>query len=238
MSRLHLLPAALAVPLALLLFSACGRGEKPRGKTATPAADKAHASCPCGGVGCLCTDADCKCSATSSLCYASLRPFPEKFPRRSHLPDLREVEASGPISNSLFSAGRDLVYVDDDRVWWESDNDGETDDECDHSMHRDTELPFRRLVELCVASNATLRVQEAYRPSGIHATLSLHKEGRALDLTCPMLDPDNPNPEKPTPKSLEILAKFAWAAGFDWVLYECPRNSGPHIHASVKRKEN
>jgi hypothetical protein len=164
-----------------------------------------------------------------------VRPFPDKFPRRTHLPDMKEAEASGAVSNSLFSAGRDLVFVEDDRVWWESDNDGEEDDECDHSMHRAMVLPFRRLVELCVASNATLRVQEAYRPSGIHSTLSLHKEGRALDLTCPTLDPDCPNPEKPTQKSLEMLSKLAWAAGFDWVYYECPKNSGPHVHASVRR---
>lgn len=164
-----------------------------------------------------------------------VRPFPESFPRRTHMPDIKECEASGGISNSLFSAGRDLVFVDDPRVWWESDNDGEDDDECDHSMHRAMELPFRRLAEMCAASNATLRVQESYRASGIHSTLSLHKEGRAIDLTCPTLDPDCPNPEKPTFKSLEILAKMAWAAGFDWVYFEVPRSSGPHIHASVRR---
>lgn len=166
-----------------------------------------------------------------------VRPFPDSFPRRSCMPDIKEAEASGGISNSLFSAGRDLVFVDDSRVWWESDVDGEDDDECDHSMHRAMELPFRRLVEMCVASNATLRVQEAYRATGIHSSRSLHKEGRAIDITCPTLDPDCPNPEKPTHKSLEILAKMAWAAGFDWVYYEVPRNSGPHVHASVKRDD-
>lgn len=167
--------------------------------------------------------------------YAPVRPFPEKFPRRSCMPDMRESEASGPISNSVFSAGRDLVYVVDDRVWWESDNDGESDDECDHTMHYAMELPFRRLVEMCVASNATLRVQEAYRATGVHASRSLHKEGRALDLTCPELDPDNPSDRLSSIKSLEILAKMAWAAGFDWVYNEWPRGGGPHIHASIKR---
>lgn len=163
-----------------------------------------------------------------------IRPFPDKFPRRTYMPNMRESEASGLCSPSSFSAGRDLVFVDDPRVWWESEHDGNTDDECDHSMHRDMELPFRRLVELCAASNATLRVQETYRASGIHSRQSTHKEGRGLDITCPMLDPNNPNPERPTPKSLEILAKLTWAAGFDWVYYECPKNSGPHIHASVR----
>ncbi len=171
-----------------------------------------------------------------------LRPFPASFPRRSCMPDVRESEACGSISNSLFSPGRDLVFVDDPRVWWESEFDGETDDECDHTMHRSIEAPFRRLVELVCASNATLRVQECYRATGIHSGASLHKEGRALDLTCPDLDPSVPktsptNPDQvlPTALSLEILAKLCWAAGFDWVYYEVPRNSGAHLHVSMRR---
>ena len=171
-----------------------------------------------------------------------MRPFPEKFPRRSCMPDVKESEASGAISNSTFSPGRDLVYVDDPRVWWESDFDGETDDEDDHSMHRALEPAFRRLVELVAMSNATLRVQEAYRPATIHSAQSLHKEGRALDLTCPDLDPSVPktNPRDgkqviPSQLSLEILAKLCWAAGFDWVYYEVPRSSGAHLHVSVRR---
>ena len=171
-----------------------------------------------------------------------VRPFPDKFPRRSTMPDMKESEASGAISNSTFSPGRDLVYVDDPRVWWESDFDGESDDEDDHSMHRAMEPAFRRLVELVAMSNATLRVQEAYRPSSIHSTLSLHKEGRALDLTCPDLDPSVPKTDPrdgkqvlPSQLSLEILAKLCWAAGFDWVYYEVPKNSGAHLHVSVRR---
>lgn len=171
-----------------------------------------------------------------------VRPFPDKFPRRACMPNVKESEACGPNVKSTFSAGRDLIYVDDPRVWWESDFDGETDDEDDHSMHKSIEPAFRRLVELVAMSNATLRVQEAYRPDSIHAVNSLHKEGRALDLTCPDLDPSIPktNPKDPkqvipTPQSLEILAKLCWAAGFDWVLYEVPKNNGVHIHASVKR---
>ena len=171
-----------------------------------------------------------------------VRPFPEKFPRRSCMPDMKESDASGAISNSAFSPGRDLVYVDDPRAWWESDFDGETDDEDDHSMHRALEPAFRRLVELVAMSNATLRVQEAYRPATIHSAQSLHKEGRALDLTCPDLDPSVPktNPRDgkqviPSQLSLEILAKLCWAAGFDWVYYEVPRSSGAHLHVSVRR---
>ena len=171
-----------------------------------------------------------------------IRPFPAKFPRRACMPDMKESEACGAISNSIFSPGRDLVYVDDPRVWWESDFDGETDDEDDHSMHYAIVPAFRRLVELVAMSNATLRVQEAYRPASIHSTLSLHKEGRALDLTCPDLDPSVPKTSPrdgkqviPSQLSLEILAKLCWAAGFDWVYYEVPKSSGAHLHVSVRR---
>ena len=171
-----------------------------------------------------------------------IRPFPAKFQRRSSMPDMKESEACGAISNSVFSPGRDLVYVDDPRVWWESDFDGETDDEDDHSMHYAIVPAFRRLVELVAMSNATLRVQEAYRPTSIHSSLSLHKEGRALDLTCPDLDPAMPKASPrdgtqvlPSALSLEILAKLCWAAGFDWVYYEVPKSSGAHLHVSVRR---
>ncbi len=163
-----------------------------------------------------------------------VRAFPESFPKRSHMPDSPEKEVSGLNVPSHFSAGRDLVYIDDPRVWWESDTDEENDDECDHTMHRDMVLPFKRLVELCAASNATLRVQEAYRASGTHKSNSLHKQGRALDITCPTLDPDNESDRISTQKSLEMLAKLAWAAGFDWVYNEWPRGGGPHVHASVR----
>ncbi len=162
-----------------------------------------------------------------------VRPAPEKFKRDSYLPAKRESEASGAITNSDFSAGRDLVYVADERVWWESDNDGDTDDECDHSMHVVMEIPFRRLANLVVAAGWQLRVQEAYRATGIHASKSLHKEGRALDLTV-----DNLGDVKLTPfekiAAYEALAKMVWQAGFDWVYYENSAGGGPHIHASVK----
>ena len=68
------------------------------------------------------------------------------------MPDAKECDISGSITNNDFSAGRDLVYVDDPRVWWESDNDGDDDDECDHSMNAVIEIPFRRLVNLVTAA--------------------------------------------------------------------------------------
>lgn len=162
-----------------------------------------------------------------------VRDAPEKFPRDTYLPKMKEGEASGGIKPQGFSAGRDLIYVDDPRVWWESDHDGDTDDECDHTMHKSMEEPFRRLVNLCEKAGWQLRVQETYRPDGIHATKSLHKEGRAIDITVdkePKLTPF----EKIA--AYEELAKLAWQAGFDWVYYEYRRGSGPHVHASVKRE--
>ncbi len=165
--------------------------------------------------------------------FKPVREAPERFKRDSYFPAKRESEASGAIIDSDFSAGRDLVYVDDARVWWESDNDGDTDDECDHSMHVVIEIPFRRLVNLVEATGWQLRVQEAYRATGTHSRKSLHKQGRALDLTV-----DNFGEVKLTPfekiAAYEKLAKLAWQAGFDWVYYENSAGGGPHIHASVK----
>ena len=162
-----------------------------------------------------------------------VRQAPKSFKRDTTMPRSGEGDASGSITNGEFSAGRDLVYVDDERVWWESDNDGVSDDECDHSMHAAMEIPFRRLVNLVSAAGWQLRVQEAYRATGTHADRSLHKEGRALDITV-----DRPVGEKLTPfekiAAYEELAKLAWQAGFDWVYYENSRGTGPHVHASVR----
>ncbi len=152
---------------------------------------------------------------------ASLRSIPSRFPANTHLPPKPEGEVSGSRDPELFSPGRDLVYVDDPRVFWESDSD-ENDDECDHSMHRAMEGPFRVLVDMVNDEGGTLEVQDAYRASGIHNNRSLHKEGRALDLTCDEL-------------GLERLAKLCWAAGFDWVYYEARGRGGAHVHCSVRR---
>jgi hypothetical protein len=150
-----------------------------------------------------------------------VRKIPSKFRRNTHLPKDPEGKVSGGIDPTLFSAGRDLVYVDDSRVYWESDND-KNDDECDHSMHKSMAAPLRLLIELVSARGGTLEVQDAYRPCGIHNKRSLHKEGRAVDLTCDEL-------------GLEKLACLAWGAGFDWVYYEASAKGGAHVHCSVKR---
>lgn len=150
-----------------------------------------------------------------------VRPIPTSFARDTHRPNIRESQASGSVNPELFSPGRDLVYVDDSRVWWESDND-KGDTECDHSVHRSVETPLRRLIELVDQREGILEVQDAYRASGVHNTKSLHKEGRAIDVTCDEL-------------GLEELSKLAWAAGFDWVYYEASSRGGAHVHVSVKR---
>ncbi len=162
-----------------------------------------------------------KVSVNKAVTYNPVRKIPKKFRRNTHLPPIPESKASGSIDPNLFSAGRDLVYVADDRVYWESDND-KNDDECDHSMHKSMEAPLRLLIELVYARGGTLEVQDAYRPCGIHNKRSLHKEGRAIDITCDEL-------------GLEKLACLAWGAGFDWVYYEASAKGGAHVHCSVKR---
>jgi hypothetical protein len=152
---------------------------------------------------------------------APVRTIPARFRANTHVPTASEGTTSGSVDPELFSAGRDLTYVDDDRVFWESDNDKE-DDECDHSMHESMEPPLRLLMELVHADGGTLEVHDAYRATGVHNTRSLHKEGRAIDLTCDEL-------------GLEKLARLCWAAGFDWVYYEAAAKGGAHVHCSVKR---
>lgn len=153
-----------------------------------------------------------------------LRAEPERFPADSYRPDIRESEASGSIDLGSFSPGRKLVYVDDPRVWWESDHDS-GDSEDDHTMHAAVEGPLRRLIDLVSAEGGTLKVQDAYRPTGIHNSRSLHKEGRAIDLTCDEL-------------GLERLAKLCWVAGFDWVYHEASSRGGSHVHCSMRRGTN
>jgi len=156
----------------------------------------------------------------SPVSLQAVRAEPDRFRPNTHMPSGSEGDVSGSIDLGSFSPGRDLVYIDDPRVWWESDHDG--GDEDDHSIHRSAEMPLRRLMELVSDNGGTLEVHDAYRPAGIHNKRSLHKEGRALDVTCDQF-------------SLEKLAKLCWAAGFDWVYYEANRRKGAHVHCSVRR---
>lgn len=149
-----------------------------------------------------------------------VREVPRRFPARTFLPKRREGLASISIDQVRFDPDRDLTEVHDDRVWWESEHDvGDTED--DHLVHRALEVPLRRLIELVSAEGGTLKVQDSYRDQGIHSSRSLHRQGRAVDLTCDEL-------------GLERLAQLAWAAGFDWVYYEAPQRGGHHVHASVR----
>ena len=152
---------------------------------------------------------------------APVREQPERFRPNTHRPDIREGEASGSVDLGSFSPGRDLTYLDDPRVWWESDND-KNDTEDDHTIHASLEAPLRRLIEMVSERGGILEVHDTYRPAGIHNPRSLHKEGRAVDVTCDEM-------------SLEDLARLCWAAGFDWVYHEAKAKGGPHIHCSVRR---
>ncbi|MCK5528041.1 MAG: hypothetical protein KAI74_00045 [Kiritimatiellae bacterium] len=150
-----------------------------------------------------------------------LRDKPKRFKPNTYKPNIKEQAASGSIDLATFSPGQSLVFVDDPRAWWESDND-RNDIEDDHSMHIAMEAPLRRLIDLVSERNATLKIQDSYRPAGVHNKKSLHKEGRAIDLTCDKL-------------GLEELAKLCWMAGFDWIFYEANSRGGAHVHCSVKR---
>lgn len=153
--------------------------------------------------------------------WAPVREAPTRFHRNTHMPATGEGVTSGSIDMDSFSPGRDLVYLTDARVWWESDND-EGDDEDDHTIHVAMREPLQRLIELAARQDAGIKVQDTYRPSGVHNPRSLHREGRALDVTSEQL-------------SLEELAKLCWQAGFDWVYYEHSAKGGPHVHCSVHR---
>ena len=153
-----------------------------------------------------------------------VRPAPATFPVDSNMPTGREVFASGPIDLATFNPDKDLVRFEDKRVWFESDN-KKNPEEDDHIIHRAMEVPLKRLVNLLEKKDAKakLKVHDAYRPTGIHLEKSLHREGRAIDLTSEKV-------------SLSELAKLAWQAGFDFVLYEKPgKSGGEHLHCSVKR---
>lgn len=146
-----------------------------------------------------------------------------KVAPRTHFPPRKELVVSGANDPELFRVEEDLVEYHDTTIWWESDHDGDWDTENDHLVHRDILPALIRLNALVLQEGATLKIQDAYREEGIHAPASLHREGRALDLTADGM-------------SLARLAQLAVQAGFDWVYYESPKGGGAHIHASVARK--
>ena len=155
-------------------------------------------------------------------CCELARTEPRHFPRGTHMPPFREDAISGVFNPSLFSPERDLVRIEDKSVWWESDAGAASQPEDDHLVHRAVEAPFVRLSALVRRSGGRLEVRDAYRPDGIHVPKSLHREGRALDLTS-------------TDITLERLAALCWVAGFDWVYYE---SRPEHVHCSVRVPRN
>jgi len=195
--------------LALMLGDGCGK-EKAVGGAKKPPEDVAKAKRP---------------PAPPPDLYNPVRSAPAVFPPDSNLPRGKEIYASGPIDLATFNPTNDLVRFEDPRVWFDSDNKRHSDDEDDHLINRAVEVPLKRLVNLLEKKKGKLKVQDAYRAADknhIHLDISLHCEGRAVDLTCERV-------------SLGDLAKLAWQAGFDFVLYEVPKKSGIHLHCSMKR---
>lgn len=157
--------------------------------------------------------------------HKPVREAPASFPPDSNLPRGREIFASGPIDLETFDPERDLTRFEDQRVWYESDVRKSSPDDDDHIIHKAMREPLTRLVNLLEQRGGKLKVHDAFRAADknkIHMANSLHCEGRAIDLTCESYD-------------LGELAKLAWQAGFDFVLYEKPKSSGLHLHCSVKR---
>lgn len=153
-----------------------------------------------------------------------IRSEPSRFLPSTHLPPVRELFVCGSIDLVNFSPSNELIRIDDNRVWWQSDNDEEATED-DHIIHVSLETPLRHLIELVHKYGGKLKVHDAYSLKSIHTQLSLHKEGRAVDVTCEGL-------------TLEKLAKLCWVAGFDWVFYESGTgNRGAHIHCSVAKKK-
>ena len=150
------------------------------------------------------------------------RALPRRFPRNSNLPPGKEFLTCGPIAPATFDPARDLVRFQSLTVWFESDYTNKVAGNDDHVVHRSLVAPLERLVRLVDANGGRLKIHEGYRCNAIHKPKSLHREGRAVDLTCEKL-------------SLSDLAKLCWVAGFDWVLYEDPKGGGDHVHCSVKR---
>ncbi|MBP5319365.1 MAG: hypothetical protein J6334_00135 [Kiritimatiellae bacterium] len=156
-----------------------------------------------------------------------VREAPAAFPKNTNIPKGKETSHSGAIDLASFKPERDLIRFEDQRVWFESDHQKASNDtEDDHLINRAMEIPLKRLVNLVEAKKGHLKIHDVYRSAAenkIHLAKSLHCEGRAIDLTADNL-------------SLSELSKLCWQAGFDFVLYEVPKNSGEHVHCSVKRE--
>ena len=150
----------------------------------------------------------------------AVRDLPTSFRNGQRMPSYREGDSSKSIDEVDFIPERDLIVMEDVRVWWESDN-VKNGDENDHLFHYAMEGPMRRLIAMVCERGETLRVTEAYSLQKIHTTKSLHKQGRAVDVTWM-----NKKGER---LPLSDLAKMCWAAGFHWVYFE-----RDHIHASVR----
>jgi len=163
---------------------------------------------------------DVKRITYADVVFEAVRDIPSRFRANERMPTRSEKSSSGMLTDTVFRPEFDLVRIEEcHRVHPLHHDKNDTED--DHLFHRVMEEPFRRLVQLVHEQGATLKVQDVYRAEGVHHSKSLHKQGRAIDITAKDM-------------SLSELAKLTWASGFDWVFFESPKRGGAHIHASMR----
>lgn len=156
-----------------------------------------------------------------------VRELPRPFRNGQRMPVPKEGNASMLMDDVDFDPKTDLIFMDDPDVWWESDN-VKNGEENDHLFHYAMEGPMRRLIHMVKERGAMLRVTEAYSLENFHHAKSLHKQGRAVDITWMQREPYLKDKTKRT-LPLGELGRLAWAAGFTWVYFE-----KDHIHASIR----
>ena len=123
----------------------------------------------------------------------------------------RVARGTPAFSRLVRNDARGIVFKDEERTG------------ADRLMHPTARARLNELSRLVKREwpSLELRVTEAWDEDLEHGTLSVHYEGRAVDVTT-----SDSNPER-----LGRLAGLAVEAGFDWVYRE-----KTHVHASVRGK--
>jgi Hedgehog amino-terminal signalling domain len=138
------------------------------------------------------------------------------FPRESEAEvvgalERRVTRGSVSFSRLVKHDSRNIVFKDEERTG------------ADRLMHPAVRMRLNELSRLVKREwpSLELRVTEAWDEDQEHGALSVHYEGRAVDVTT----------SDTKPERLGRLAGLAVEAGFDWVYRE-----KTHVHASVRAK--